>query len=149
MTEKYLFVCSKNKFRSPYAAKWLSNYFKENNIDSDVRSAGLWVINLFEATRLTQEHIDWADTIFVMEAIMKEEISSRHEVDISKIINLNIPDIFSWAIEESRLPYDDNVSPFEAVKILEKGYREYGFEKHFGTKFYYKVLKGKLENIIK
>jgi len=149
MTHNYLFVCRHNIMRSPYAAKWLKDYCKEHGIDAKVRSAGLYATHPF-TTQLTKKDVEWADTIFAMEEYIEQTIVDAYAPEPNKkIINLDIPDIFTHVIIDSQTPYDDNAEPDQAVKILEKGYENYGFTRHFGKKFFYKVLHAKLEDIIK
>jgi predicted protein tyrosine phosphatase len=85
-TNRILFVCTANMYRSPTAEK----LFKGRE-DVDVRSAGTWM----EApNRISRELIEWADTIFVMENHHKKnllKISSESEM---KIIVLDIPAIY-------------------------------------------------------
>ncbi|MBU1199254.1 MAG: hypothetical protein KKF46_02840 [Nanoarchaeota archaeon] len=146
MVQNYLFVCQVNKFRSPYAAEWLKDYCAENKIDANVKSAGL---ESTHTIKLTQEHVDWADTLLVMEKYMKKAVANNFYVQKSKkIINLNIPDIFTW-VRQTEAPYNPDVNPKKAVKILKKGFKKYKYRRKFNTDFLHKVLEGKLERIIK
>lgn len=66
--ECILFVCSKNKWRSPTA----ETIFAEKE-GLDVLSAGL---NKDSENPLTSELVEWADTIFVMEK--NKKINCNH-----------------------------------------------------------------------
>jgi predicted protein tyrosine phosphatase len=133
--------------RSPYAAEWFDEYCQEHSIDAVVKSAGLHVANP-KRTQLTKENADWADTIVVMEHYMVHELISGYSQPPGKIINIGIPDIFYDDYEESLIPYDYRVNPNEAIGLLNKGFAEYGFRKHFGKRFFNKILEAKLEDII-
>jgi len=148
MTHTYLFVCRYNKMRSPYAATWFAEYCKEHNIDAVVKSAGIHVENPTR-TQLTKPLVDWADTIIVMEDYMAEEIINNYQQSSKNIVNLNVADIFDDHTEESPMPYDDNTTPAEAIKLLEAGFIRYSFRKHFGKRFFNKILQAKLEDIVK
>jgi len=66
-----LFICSRNKLRSPTAEAVFAEYEKFN-----VRSAGL---NHDAEVSLTPEMVEWADCIFVMvrlDSILKESLNS-------------------------------------------------------------------------
>lgn len=65
MKKKILFVCSANKQRS----KTCEDYFSTLYPDCEFKSAGtnLKICNAEGTNPLTDEMLDWADTIFVME----------------------------------------------------------------------------------
>lgn len=88
--KKVLFVCSYSQSRSPTAEIWLSQYE-----GFEVKCAGTnpeaWV-------RLSEQLIEWADMIFVMEEEHKEVVLELCPDAESKITVLNIPDRF--AVEE-------------------------------------------------
>lgn len=125
--QKYLFVCRANRNRSPWAADWFSKYCKERSIETKVKSAGLDVYylpneNKSKFTQLTEELVNWADMILIMENYMKKEILKKctqtRETE-KKIINLDIPDVF---------------------------YPLGGDE--FGPKAFFKILEGRLKGIL-
>ncbi|MBE0441481.1 MAG: low molecular weight protein tyrosine phosphatase family protein [Psychrobacter sp.] len=85
-----LFVCTKNKWRSPTAEKIYSNH-----PNLSVRSAG--------TSRSARKHINikdihWADIVFVMENKHKRYINEqfRHQLDSKNIIVLDIPDDYHY-----------------------------------------------------
>lgn len=89
-----LFVCSKNKWRSRTA----ETIFKADKSHT-VKSAGT-----HEGARikLTEQHISWADLIFVMENKHRQIIRQkfRASLDTAKIIVLDIPDEYQYMDEE-------------------------------------------------
>ncbi len=85
-----LFICSRNKWRSPTAET-----IYKNNTDLNVRSAGT------EPTariKLTAKTILWADLIFVMEKKHKQRMQEKFPFETAnkKIIVLNIPDEYQY-----------------------------------------------------
>jgi predicted protein tyrosine phosphatase len=85
-----LFVCSINKLRSPTAAQVFADY---PGIETD--SAGT---NRGAEVELCEEHILWADLIFVMEPrhLQKLKRDFKSLLKHPKIICLNIPDDFAF-----------------------------------------------------
>jgi len=89
-TIKLLFICSRNKFRSPTAEEVFST-------DSrlEVRSAGLEkdAINI-----LSSDDLEWADIIFVMEESHRHKLSAKYRSFVrgKRIICLNIPDQYGF-----------------------------------------------------
>lgn len=87
---KILFLCSKNKLRSPTAEAIFSD------VDGwEVYSAG--VSNDAEV-HVSLEDIKWADYIFVMEKSHKKKLSNRFGSAINKqpVISLEIPDNYEY-----------------------------------------------------
>ena len=84
--KKVLFVCTANYYRS-VTAEHIFRHWET----LDVKSAGTheWATKV-----ITQEMIDWADIIFVMEHHHKDSILEIDTSAIDKIIVLEIPDIF-------------------------------------------------------
>ena len=83
---RVLFVCTANIDRSPTAEGLLKSVG-----GFEVQSAGVW----FNARRrVSEELIDWADLIFVMEEYHKEVILALKPNAENKIVVLNIPDIY-------------------------------------------------------
>lgn len=81
-----LFICSRNRLRSPTAEQIFSTW---QGVETD--SAGLAPD---ADTPLSSEQIDWATHIFVMEKIHQQRLNQRFAATIKnkKIICLNIPD---------------------------------------------------------
>ena len=96
-----LFVCSQNRLRSPTAEQVFSRLPGVECASAGVHdSAGV---------PLDPELIDWADAIYVMEAIHRTRITKKFAKHLNgkRIVVLNIPD--DYAFMEPRL-----------VAILEK-----------------------------
>jgi predicted protein tyrosine phosphatase len=87
MVKKILFVCTANIDRSPTAEALL-----KQKDGFEVRSAGTWQ---HARKRVTEQLIDWADIIFVMERHHKEALLYLNPKSEDKIIVLDIPDIYS------------------------------------------------------
>ena len=87
---RVLFLCSRNRLRSPTAENLFSG-----RPDLDVRSAGLSP----DADEIvTPELIEWADIIFVMEAGHRAMLSRSFGrlLKNKKIVCLQIPDNFGY-----------------------------------------------------
>ncbi len=99
--KKLLFVCSRNKLRSPTAEAIFSEYQ-----GLEVESAGL---NKDAENPLSIEMIEWADIIFVMENSHRNKLSKNFTsfMKDKRIICLDIPDNYEYG------------SP-DLIKILEK-----------------------------
>lgn len=85
-----LFICSKNKWRSPTAEAIFSRDTRMN-----VRSAG----TSQKAKRtVSEKDITWADIIFVMEKKHKQRLKARFTrlLDYKDIITLDIPDEYQF-----------------------------------------------------
>ncbi|MEH7351332.1 low molecular weight protein tyrosine phosphatase family protein [Gottfriedia acidiceleris] len=91
---KLLFICSKNKWRSPTAEKIFHLYNGHQ-----ARSAGT---ETSARIKVTEGHIGWADIIFVMEKKHLRRIRDKFG-DIlyeKKIVNLDIADDYQFMDEE-------------------------------------------------
>ena len=88
--QKLLFVCTENRMRSLTAEKMYEGF-----PGYEVKSAGT---STSARTPVTQEHIDWADVIFVMEPeheqVLKEQFGEALEE--KNVFCLNIPDIYCY-----------------------------------------------------
>ncbi|RXJ04417.1 protein tyrosine phosphatase [Anaerobacillus alkaliphilus] len=91
---KILFICSKNKWRSPTAEK----IFHDFN-GYDVRSAGTEV---GAKVKVTNGHIGWADFIFVMEKKHIRRLKDKFGpmLNNKKVLNLDIPDDYCYMDDE-------------------------------------------------
>ncbi|MGC5325464.1 low molecular weight protein tyrosine phosphatase family protein [Brevibacillus sp. SYSU BS000544] len=91
---KILFICSKNKWRSPTAEKIFHRF---NNYD--VRSAGT---EDGARIKVTSGHIGWADLIFVMEKKHLRRLKDKFGQILfdKKVINLDIPDDYQYMDDE-------------------------------------------------
>ena len=88
--QKLLFICSENRMRSLTAEKMYGGF-----PGYEVKSAGT---ETSARKPVTQEHIDWADVIFVMEPeheqILKEQFGEALEE--KNVFCLNIPDVYRY-----------------------------------------------------
>ncbi len=91
---KLLFLCSKNKLRSPTAEAIFSD-----TKGWDVYSAG---ISNDAEVRVSLEDIEWADYIFVMEKSHKKKLSNLfgHAINDQSVISLDIPDNYEYMDKE-------------------------------------------------
>lgn len=88
--KKLLFICSRNRLRSPTAEAVFSEY-----AGLEVDSAGL---ERDAEMPLSSEAVAWADLIFVMEKSHHRKLSQRFQPWLKgkKIICLNIPDEYEF-----------------------------------------------------
>jgi len=89
-----LFVCSRNKWRSP-TAEWVYKASKEHT----AKSAGT---EPSARTKLTAKLIAWADIIFAMEKRHKQRMKENFpsETDGKEIVVLDIADEYEYMDEE-------------------------------------------------
>lgn len=89
-----MFICSKNKWRSPTAEKIFHNF---NGYD--VRSAGT---EDGARIKVTNGHIGWADLIFVMEKKHARRLQNKFGPTLKgkRIWNLDIPDDYGYMDED-------------------------------------------------
>ncbi|WP_462156969.1 low molecular weight protein tyrosine phosphatase family protein [Pseudoalteromonas sp. GB56] len=87
---KILFLCSKNKLRSPTAEAVFSD------VDGwEVYSAG---ISNDAEVHVSLEDIEWADYIFVMEKVHKKKLMNKFGSALQQknVISLGIPDDYEY-----------------------------------------------------
>jgi predicted protein tyrosine phosphatase len=84
--QKLLFVCAGNQRRSP-TAEWMFHGCSDYEVMSAGTARGA-------RTVITQEHIDWADLIFLMEGSQLQHLRQRFGKGIKgkRLICLQIPD---------------------------------------------------------
>lgn len=101
-----LFVCSRNKWRSPTAEA----IFKNSQVHK-VKSAGT---EAGARIKVTEKLINWAEIIFVMEKCHKQRLQEKFENSIKdkKIIILDIPDDFKFMDPELVEILKVSVSPY-------------------------------------
>lgn len=88
--KKILFICNVNRLRSPTAEE-----IYRRRSDLSVKSAGIFQ---YAKATVSQELVDWADIIFVMEKSQQNNIIKKFK-NVNKkktIINLDIPDIYEY-----------------------------------------------------
>jgi predicted protein tyrosine phosphatase len=86
MERKVLFVCTANLQRSPTAENLFQNWKRR----WEAKSAGINPVP--GGVLLTQELIDWADLILVMEAVHAYYLNLHFRCDPSKLRTLGIRD---------------------------------------------------------
>lgn len=93
MKTNVLFICSKNKWRSPTAEAVFCNQPKIS-----VRSAGL---SQDAEVPLSTEDVEWAEIIFVMESKHKRKLSQqfKHNIKDQRVVCLDIPDNYQYMDE--------------------------------------------------
>lgn len=103
--QRILFICSANRLRSPTAEQVFSR-----DPDLEVASAGL---SHDAAERLTPEHLEGVDTIFVMEKAHKAKLSRhfRKYLGSARVICLDIPDDFAYMQPELIALLEHRVTP--------------------------------------
>jgi len=88
-----LFVCGRNKWRSPTAVR-----IYKNDQRIEVRSAG---ISTKSKHQISTADVEWADLILVMEKNYIARISWKFgDLPLPRIENLDIPDEFEFMDEE-------------------------------------------------
>lgn len=87
---RLLFVCSRNKLRSPTAEQVFAG--REG---IEVASAGT---NRDAETPLTAALVAWADIVFVMEKAHRDKVQARYRAELkdTRVICLDIPDRFAF-----------------------------------------------------
>jgi predicted protein tyrosine phosphatase len=87
---KLLFVCSRNRLRSPTAESVFAEY---NGLEVD--SAGL---DRDAENPLSSEAIQWADIIFVMEKSHRRKLSNNFQswLQHKRVVCLDIPDNYEY-----------------------------------------------------
>ena len=88
--KRVLFVCGRNKLRSPTAESVFGAY---PNIE--VASAGT---NPDADTPLSAELVEWADIIFVMEKSHRQKLATRFHASLKnkRVVCLEIPDKYAF-----------------------------------------------------
>jgi predicted protein tyrosine phosphatase len=87
-TQELLFICSQNRMRSLTAERMYDGF-----PGYEVKSAGT---EQSARTPLTKEHIEWANSLFVMEPEHLEKLHDRFGEELAgkKVVCLHIPDIY-------------------------------------------------------
>ena len=90
MTLKVLFICGKNRLRSPTAEDVFANW-----PGVETSSAG---INHDADTPVSPELLAWADLVFVMERTHRAKLAARFKASLAnkRVICLDIPDDYEF-----------------------------------------------------
>lgn len=104
--KKVLFVCSRNRLRSPTAEQVFSAH-----PGIDVSSAG---VDHDADNPVTPELLEWADLIFVMEPMHRRKLQQKFRVALNgkRIVCLGIPDDFEFMDPELVRLLRAKVPPF-------------------------------------
>ena len=94
MLRNVLFICGKNRLRSPTAEQVFADW-----PGIETSSAG---INQDADNPVTPELLEWADTIFVMERTHRSKLAARFRRNLSnaRLICLDIPDNYEFMAPE-------------------------------------------------
>lgn len=91
----YLFICSANKQRSKTAEDFFSQKYPEHEFLS--AGTNTKICRKEGTTELTEDLLQWADKVFVMEKKHLDQIKKHTGSKCySKIEVLNIPDIYKY-----------------------------------------------------
>ncbi len=103
---RVLFLCSKNKLRSPTAECVFAESPK-----LEVDSAGL---NKDAEIRLSDDQVLWADLIFVMERVHHRKLTRDygHVLRGKKVVVLGIPDNYDFMDEELVMIFKKKCAPY-------------------------------------
>jgi len=90
----FLFICSKNRLRSPTAEAVFCNY-------QGVDAVGAGTSKDSE-TPLSGDLIEWADIVFVMERVQKSKVTAKYSALLrdKRLVVLGIPDRFEFMQSE-------------------------------------------------
>ena len=101
-----LFVCSRNRLRSPTAEQVFSTYAA-----LEISSAGT---SSDAEEILTAEMVEWADIIFVMEKTHRARLNRRFASCLKgkRVICLDIPDNFDYMQPELIALLETKVTPY-------------------------------------
>lgn len=103
---KLLFVCSRNRWRSPTAEKVFDGL-----VGHQARSAGT---EASARIRVTAGHIGWADIVFVMEKKHLRRLQDKFPEALAgkRVICLNIPDDYQFMQPELIELLQSTVPPY-------------------------------------
>lgn len=107
---RVLFICSKNRLRSPTAEQVFSQWPGIECASAGVHSSA--------DVPLDAELIAWADIIFVMEPVHKTKMASkfRKHLNGKRVICLGIPDDYEFMEPALVKLLDAKVAPFLKVR---------------------------------
>lgn len=92
---KYLFICSANKQRSKTSEDFFAQKYPEHKFSS--AGTNVKICRKEGTTELTEDLLEWADKVYVMEKKHLEQIQKNTGSKYySKINVLNIPDIYKY-----------------------------------------------------
>ncbi|MEZ0307126.1 MAG: low molecular weight protein tyrosine phosphatase family protein [Ramlibacter sp.] len=102
---RLLFVCSRNRLRSPTAEQVFAS-----RPDVETDSAGLAAD---AETVLSADQVEWADVIFVMEKSHRSKLNQRFRKQLNgkKVVCLDIPDDYEFMQQELVMLLEKKVGP--------------------------------------
>jgi len=105
LTRNVLFVCGKNKLRSPTAEQIFADW-----PGIETASAG---ISADSDVPVSAELLEWADLVFVMEQAHRSKLSARFKSHLgkAKVICLDIPDNYEFMDPRLIRVLQDKVPP--------------------------------------
>jgi predicted protein tyrosine phosphatase len=105
-----LFVCSQNKLRSPTAERIFAE--KEG---FEVLSAGL---NNDAEIPLTNDLVEWADIIFVMEKAQRNKLRKKYKKSLNnqKVICLEVPDDYEYMAPDLIVILEQKLGKYFTIK---------------------------------
>ena len=101
-----LFICSRNKWRSPTAEAIFKNSTQHN-----ARSAGTSDI---ARIKVNEQMLQWADIVFVMETKHRQILLSKFATD-KDIVVLDIPDEYQFMDDELVDIVSRSVQPYLSI----------------------------------
>lgn len=109
--QNILFVCSANKQRSKTADDYFSAKYPELNFDS--AGTNLKICHKEGTNPITEDVVQWADVIFVMEKRHKDGINKLTSENYSKKVKvLHIPDRYKYYQKELLELLDEKVEKY-------------------------------------
>ena len=104
--KRVLFICSRNRLRSPTAEEVFSGY-------PGIECASAGLSNDAE-NPVTPELVEWADLIFVMEKIHRQRLSEKlmKHLRNARVICLDIPDKYDYMDPELVRVLKEKVTQF-------------------------------------
>lgn len=101
-----LFICSRNRLRSPTAEQVFATW---PGVETD--SAGL---DNDAVVRLSSEQIEWADLIFVMERSHRSKLTKKFRAHLNgkRVIVLGIPDEYEFMAPDLVQLLQSKVGPY-------------------------------------
>jgi predicted protein tyrosine phosphatase len=101
---RVLFVCSRNRLRSPTAEHLFCDF-----PGVDVRSAGT---ARDAEVQISRDDVDWADLIFVMERVHQKRLKTMFKHFQARVVCLQIPDDYDFMNPDLIKILQDSVTPY-------------------------------------
>ena len=113
--KRVLFICEGNIHRSRTAE---TLYASTPGIEA--RSAGLWQ---FARVQVSEELLEWADVIFVMERGLRRTLKQRFGDSLAgkELVCLNVPDDYQYMQPELQSVLTERLSPHLGTPLIKSG----------------------------